>query len=143
MKTAGFHSPVPRLAHTPSEPSERYLNSPAETPGFVFVIFHVIIQHMDIREKIKMAVEKNPYKKDIRRLSLFGSELHGTAKEGSDVDLLVEFMPGAEITFFSLAEIEEDFERNIGRKVDLLTPRQLSHYFRDSVLAEAELLYQS
>ena len=98
---------------------------------------------MDIREKIKMAVEKNPYKKDIRKLSLFGSELHGTAKEGSDVDLLVEFVPDAKIGFFRLAEIEKDIEHNIGRKVDLLTPRQLSHFFRDNVLAEAELLYQA
>jgi predicted nucleotidyltransferase len=97
----------------------------------------------NIREKIKKAVEKNPYKKDIRRVSLFGSELHGTAKEGSDVDLLVEFMPGAKISFFKLDDIEESFEKELGRNVDLVTPRALSHFFRDKVLAEAELLYQS
>jgi hypothetical protein len=97
---------------------------------------------MDIREKIKMAVEKNPYKKDIRKLSLFGSELHGTAKEGSDVDLLVEFVPGARVSFFRLDEIEESFEKEIGRDVDLVTSSALSKYFRDRVLAEAEILYQ-
>ncbi len=97
----------------------------------------------NIREKIKKAVEKNPYKKDIRRISLFGSELHGTAKEGSDVDLLVEFIPGAKISFFKLDDIEESFEKEIGRNVDLVTPCALSHFFRDKVLAEAELLYHA
>jgi predicted nucleotidyltransferase len=97
----------------------------------------------NIREKIKKAVEKNPYKKDIRSISLFGSELHGTAKEGSDVDLLVEFMPGAKISFFKLDDIEESFEKELGRNVDLVTPRALSHFFRDKVLAEAEPLYRS
>jgi hypothetical protein len=96
----------------------------------------------NIREKIKQAVEKNPYKKDIRSVSLFGSELHGTAKEGSDVDLLVEFVPNAKITFFELDEIEENLEKEIGRRVDLVTPRALSHFFRDKVLAEAEILYR-
>lgn len=97
----------------------------------------------NIREKIKKAVEKSPYRKDIRRVSLFGSELHGTAKEGSDVDLLVEFMPNAKISFFKLDDIEESFEKELGRSVDLVTPRALSHFFRDKVLAEAELLYRS
>jgi len=66
-----------------------------------------------------------------------------TAKEGSDVDLLVEFVPGAKIDFFTFDEIEENFEKEIGRTVDLVTDCALSKFFRDTVISEAEILYQS
>jgi uncharacterized protein len=42
----------------------------------------------------------------IRRLSLFGSVLHGTARPDSDVDLLVEFALGAKPSLLDLADIE-------------------------------------
>ena len=42
----------------------------------------------------------------IRRLSLFGSQLHGTAGPGSDIDLLVEFYPDRVPGLFTLAEME-------------------------------------
>ena len=44
--------------------------------------------------------------------------------------------------YFELADIQENLERSVGRKVDLLTPRAISKYFRDRVLAEAELIYE-
>jgi predicted nucleotidyltransferase len=78
----------------------------------------------------------------IRRLSLFGSQLKGTARPDSDVDLLVEFLPDAKPTYFDLAEIEIELSALLGgRKVDLRTPAELSRYFRDEVLREAEEQY--
>lgn len=77
----------------------------------------------------------------IRRLSLFGSVLKGTARPDSDVDLLVEFHPGATPTLFGLATMEAEFSGLLGRKVDLRTPAELSRYFRDQVLSEAEVQY--
>ncbi len=74
----------------------------------------------------------------IRRLSLFGSVLKGTARPDSDIDLLVEFEPKASPTYFDLADIEIELAALMdGRKVDLRTPAELSRYFRDQVLREA------
>ena len=78
----------------------------------------------------------------IRKLSLFGSRLKGTARPDSDVDLLVEFQPDARPTYFDLAEIEIELAALMGgQKVDLRTPAELSRYFRDEVLREAEEQY--
>jgi predicted nucleotidyltransferase len=78
----------------------------------------------------------------IRRLSLFGSVLKGTDRPDSDVDLLVEFEPDASPTLFDVARIEEELSSLLGgRRVDLRTPRDLSRYFRDQVMREAEVQY--
>ena len=76
----------------------------------------------------------------IRRLSMFGSALHGDQRPDSDLDLLVEFEVG-HTPGFKFFEIEEELSRIIGRKVDLNTPGFLSRYFRDDLLAEAQLMY--
>jgi len=80
----------------------------------------------------------------IRRLSLFGSVLHGTDRPDSDVDLLVEFEPESKPGLLTLAEIEMELSELLGgRRVDLRTAQELSRYFRDQVVCEAELQYQS
>jgi hypothetical protein len=78
----------------------------------------------------------------ISRLSLFGSELKGTARPGSDVDLLVEFADGAKPGLFGLASIEMELSALLGgRVVDLRTPADLSKFFRDDVLRKSEVQY--
>jgi len=78
----------------------------------------------------------------IQRLSLFGSTLKGTATPQSDIDLLVEFEEGRVPGLLALAEMEADLSELMeGRKVDLRTPHELSHLFRDSVLSSAEVQY--
>ena len=63
----------------------------------------------------------------IRRLSLFGSTLKGAERPDSDVDLLVEFQPGAMPSLFTMAEIELELSPLLGgRKVDLRTAGDLS-----------------
>ncbi len=76
----------------------------------------------------------------IKRLAVFGSALRDDFRPNSDLDLLVEFEPGARIglRFFSL---ERELSELFGRQVDLNTPNFLSPYFRGEVLAEAEDLY--
>lgn len=76
----------------------------------------------------------------IRRLALFGSVLRDDFGPGSDVDVLVEFEDGHApgLAFFAM---EKELSGILGRKVDLNTPRFLSRYFRDDVLAEAEDQY--
>jgi predicted nucleotidyltransferase len=58
------------------------------------------------------------------------------------VDVLVEFEPG-HIPGLSFFRMEDELSEIIGRKVDLNTPHFLSRYFRDSVLAEAEVQYSN
>ena len=78
----------------------------------------------------------------IRRLSLFGSQLKGTARPDSDVDLLVEFEPGARPTLLDVAQIEIDLSQALGgRKVDVRTAQDLSRFFRDEVVRSAQLCY--
>lgn len=77
----------------------------------------------------------------VRRLSLFGSAIHGDFKSTSDIDLLVEFVPGQHVGYFKLAALQLELEEAIGSKVDLRTPGELSRYFRDQVMREAVVQY--
>ena len=67
---------------------------------------------------------------------VFGSVLHGTDEEDSDLDLLID--PTPETTLFDLARIKGTLEALLGVRVDVLTPRALPDHFRSRVQAEAE-----
>jgi predicted nucleotidyltransferase len=78
----------------------------------------------------------------IRRLSLFGSVLKGTARPDSDVDLLVEFVPGSAPGLLGLAAIEAELSELLGgRRVDLRTAADLSRHFRGEVSRSAVTQY--
>ena len=77
----------------------------------------------------------------VRKLALFGSVLRDDFRPDSDVDVLVEFEPGASVGFFRLAAMETELTELLKRRVDLRTPAELSRYFRDEVLREAEVQY--
>jgi uncharacterized protein len=79
----------------------------------------------------------------IRKLSLFGSILRDDFGSQSDVDVLVEFEPGARVGYFELADMEGELSELLGRRADIRTPAELSRYFRDEVLAAAETQYVS
>lgn len=66
---------------------------------------------------------------------IFGSVLHGTDRDGSDIDLLVDALPGA--TLLDLGDLEAELRALLGVEVDLLTPGDLPLKFRAKVLAEA------
>ncbi len=67
---------------------------------------------------------------------VFGSVLHGTDQEGSDLDLLVDALPGA--TLFDLGGLQVELESLLGVSVEVLTPTDLPAKFRAEVLAEAK-----
>lgn len=78
----------------------------------------------------------------IRKLSLFGSVLKGTAGPGSDIDLLVEFEPGKEPGLLALAQVELELSALLGDyRLDLRTPQDLSTHFRGEVMRTAEVQY--
>ncbi|MEO8410834.1 MAG: nucleotidyltransferase domain-containing protein [Propionivibrio sp.] len=77
----------------------------------------------------------------IRRLSLFGSQLKGTARPDSDVDLLVEFDPEHIPGLLGVAGMEIELSEMLGKQVDLRTAGDLSRYFRDEVVRTTEVQY--
>jgi predicted nucleotidyltransferase len=76
----------------------------------------------------------------IRKMALFGSVLRDDFTADSDIDVLVEFEPDhiPGLAFFAM---ETELAEILGRRVDLHTPAFLSQYFRDQVIAEAEIQY--
>ena len=81
-----------------------------------------------IREATGRFRAKNP--------RIFGSVLHGTDEDGSDLDLLGDALPGA--TLFDLGALQVELEAMLGIQVDLVTPADLPPKFRAQVLAEAQ-----
>jgi predicted nucleotidyltransferase len=78
----------------------------------------------------------------IRRLAVFGSALRSDFNETSDIDILVEFEPDHIPSLLGMARMERELSALFGgRKVDLRTPEDLSRYFRQDVLHEAEVQY--
>jgi len=67
---------------------------------------------------------------------IFGSVLYGTDRDGSDLDLLVDALPGA--TLFDLGGLQDELSSLLGIDVDVRTPGDLPQKFRAKVLAEAQ-----
>ena len=78
----------------------------------------------------------------IRRLALFGSVLRDDFSPERDIDVLVDFEKGHVPGLFGLTRLERELSGVFeGRKIDLRTPEDISRYFRENVLAEAEVQY--
>jgi predicted nucleotidyltransferase len=93
------------------------------------------------RPSILLSMKRDAMREAVKRfraenLRIFGSVLHGTDREGSDIDLLVDVLPGA--TLFDLGGLQDELESLLGVHVDLVTPADLPQKFRVKVLAEAE-----
>jgi len=73
----------------------------------------------------------------VQRLALFGSVLRGEARPDSDVDLLVQFSPGAK-TFDRFLALSDLLEERLGRRVELVTTEALSPFLGPRILAEAQ-----
>jgi predicted nucleotidyltransferase len=77
----------------------------------------------------------------VRELSLFGSAARGEMRPDSDIDLLVEFLPNTDVGLIGHARLMLDLEQLLGRKIDLVSRRELKPRIRSSVLADARLVY--
>lgn len=66
---------------------------------------------------------------------LFGSVVRGDDREDSDVDFLVDMQETSSL--FDLIGLQQDIEKAIGRKVDVLTPNGINRYLKDHILGEA------
>ncbi len=80
-------------------------------------------------------------RQSIRRLSLFGSVLREDFTDESDVDILIEFEDGAQVGYIGMMRAQQELSDLLGVCVDLRTPAEISKYFRDRVMEEAEVYY--
>ena len=83
------------------------------------------------REAVRAVVSRYP----AANPRVFGSVLHGDDRDDSDIDILVDALPGA--TLFDLGDLQMALQELLGVSVDLLIPGELPKQFRDKVLAEA------
>jgi predicted nucleotidyltransferase len=83
------------------------------------------------REAVRDAV----HRRNAANPRVFGSVLRGEDEDGSDIDILVDALPGA--TLFDLGGLHAELETILGVKVDLLTPLELPKRIRAKIVAEA------
>ncbi|MDQ1239111.1 MAG: uncharacterized protein QG577_1296 [Thermodesulfobacteriota bacterium] len=73
----------------------------------------------------------------VRSLSIFGSMVRGEASPASDVDILVEFQPDADIGLFEFIALKTALTDLLGLPVDLGTPDALHPALNEDILREA------
>jgi predicted nucleotidyltransferase len=64
----------------------------------------------------------------------------GEAKKNSDIDLLVKFRENNKIGLFKLDDLQKEFEKKFGRRVDLVT--KLNKYVEPYALKDLRTLYE-
>ena len=77
----------------------------------------------------------------VSELSLFGSAARGEMRPDSDIDFLVDFLPGARPGLLGVSAMTRELSLLLGRCVDLAIKRALKPLIRPGVLAEARLIY--
>jgi predicted nucleotidyltransferase len=83
------------------------------------------------RDEIRCLVEQA----HVSNPRVFGSVLHDRDTERSDLDILVDPLPGT--TLFDLGGLQIALQELLGVPVDLLTPADLPQRLRERVLSEA------
>ena len=90
----------------------------------------------EVFEKNRALIRELTTRRRTTNPRIFGSVLHGTDSEGSDIDILVDTLPTT--TLFDLGGLQIELEERLGVPVQVVTANELSRYFRDQVLAEAK-----
>jgi uncharacterized protein len=73
----------------------------------------------------------------VRSLAIFGSVARDEARADSDVDILVEYEPGARVGLFEFVRLQRFLSQLLEAPVDLATPDALRREMRDQILQEA------
>lgn len=88
------------------------------------------------------AIRRAAERHGVAKLALFGSVVTGGFTIDSDVDFLVDFLPGRTDPFEDYSALREELVRIVGRGVDLVVNHAIRNpYFRDSALVQAETVY--
>ena len=94
-----------------------------------------------LRTVLRSVCESRP----VARVEVFGSLARGTPHPGSDVDLLVEFLPEATPGLFEMGSLKEELNERLGCRVDLLSRRAVEQsrnpIRRRAILADPLTIY--
>jgi hypothetical protein len=91
------------------------------------------------REILKKLIEnRKEFKKfGVKKIGLFGSYVRNDAKEGSDIDIVVEFEEGKK-NYDNFINLYYYLKELFGEDIDLLTKESLSKYIKEDILKEIE-----
>jgi len=128
---------------------DRSLGAEKEGKKFKIIVVEnqessAIAEHIEAERPVipKDSIREFCLKHHIKKLSIFGSYLREDFRPDSDIDFLVEFDPEHIPGLLSIAGMERELSELLeGRRVDLRTAYDLSRYFRDEVVASAEVQY--
>lgn len=82
-------------------------------------------------------IEEFCRKYDVAEFSVFGSILREDFGTESDVDVMLEFLPGAGFTFENTADIQDDLEAIFGRSVDVIEKGRIRNPIRRRGIMES------
>ena len=97
--------------------------------------------NMDLTPDALKAIKNLCQRYRVRELSIFGSTLREDFRKDSDIDLLVEFEPEAQIGFMTLSRMQRELSAILNRPVDLVPKGGLKAKIRESVISSAKVLY--
>jgi predicted nucleotidyltransferase len=97
--------------------------------------------NMDLTPDALKAIKSLCQRYQVQELSIFGSALREDFRTDSDIDLLVEFEPEAQIGFVTLARMQRELSAILNRSVDLVPKGGLKAKIRESVISSAKVLY--
>jgi predicted nucleotidyltransferase len=94
------------------------------------------VNKSEVLQKLSMFQDELK-KHSVKDLYLFGSYAREEAGDQSDLDILVEFEPNAEIGFFEFARLRRRLVQLLDLEVDLVTPDAIHPEMREEILREA------
>ncbi|HVT80560.1 MAG TPA: nucleotidyltransferase domain-containing protein [Phycisphaerae bacterium] len=100
----------------------------------------MVVGHIDLPMSALVNVCR---KYQVRELSLFGSALRDDFRDDSDIDLLVEFIPGHSIGFIEYLDCQMELTEVLGRKVDLVDKQGVKPRLANRILGNAKVLYSN
>lgn len=78
----------------------------------------------------------------VRELALFGSHVHGKARPGSDLDVLVTFLPDASWSYWDWPDMAAELQGIFHRPIDLVEKKTIVNPFmRQSILSSTQVIY--
>jgi predicted nucleotidyltransferase len=110
-----------------------------------FIFMKLEAPHLPTLDQVREVVRPICQRHSVARLQVFGSLAANESHPGSDIDFLVEFLPGASIGLFEMGGLKEDLEDQLGCPVDVVTRRAVEHspnsFRRSSILASPITVY--
>ena len=96
------------------------------------------LREKGLKDKLFKTCEEN----DIIFMGIFGSFVRGEQRKKSDIDMLIKFKEGSNMTLLDVIRIEREFGKIFKRKVDLVTDGALSKYIKDEVMNSVKVIYE-